>query len=113
MRPGTAFKVLIICVVIGTAAIGYVTQKNENWMLKGRWTQLERELRRIQAVNRRYEQLKAELQMPEVIKLRLREHKLDLAPPRPGQVVLMPMEPAGRQHRWVGGSQLSAVSPQP
>ena len=89
VRFGPALKALLICLLIGGAAVGYVCQKNQlnelGRQMKEREMQLE-DLRR--GIAQRARQL-AELESPLNLERRARELNLGLGLPHPSQVIVV------------------------
>ena len=92
-----ALKAVLLCLLIGGSAIGYVLQKNQLYDLGRQIKKREVILERLKWENNlRMAQL-ANLQMPERLKERARELKLALVQPLSTQVVWLADSPARQQ----------------
>ncbi len=85
-----ALKTILLCMLIGGSAVGYVLQKNKLHEL-GRQIQLkEVMLERLTRENKFRAGQLADLQSPLKLQERVREHRLNLFPPQPGQTIWLP-----------------------
>src|SRR5512138_3037488 len=91
-----AMKTILLCMLIGGSAVGYVLQKNKLHEL-GRQIQLkEGILERLTRENKFRAGQLADLQSPLKLQERVREQKLSLYPPLPGQTIWLQESPAPR-----------------
>lgn len=90
-----AFKAVLLCILIGGSAVGYVHQKNQLYGLGRQITKREVMLDRLKWENNlRIAQL-AKLQMPQRLSERVKEQKLGLGPSQPFQWIRLIEMPAG------------------
>jgi cell division protein FtsB len=91
----TVLKVVLLCTLIGGAAIGYVWQKGEIDRLDKQITAKEKAIKQLQRDNKLMADQVAVLQSPVMIDRRAKELNLGLAPAQPAQkIVLMEGLPA-------------------
>lgn len=86
VRFGPALKVFLLCLFIGGAGVGYVSQKNQIYQL-GQQIK-KRELRRADLRDQN-EKLRRQLAMicsPQFVEMRIRELNLGLVQPQPAQI---------------------------
>jgi cell division protein FtsL len=89
VRLATAVKAILICLLIGGVAIGYVLQSHENLRLNEELGTLEREHQKLKAESHRLENQLQDLHAPANIERMVVAHGLDLVRSRPGQVVVL------------------------
>ena len=87
-------KVVLLCLLIGGSAIGYVWQKNQIDRLGMQIRDREKSLARIRHDNELLTDQIAFLRSPVVLDRRARELKLGLAPAQPLQVVRLAETPS-------------------
>jgi cell division protein FtsB len=92
-----ALKAVLLCLLIGGSAIGYVLQKNQLYDLGRQIKKREVILERLKWENNLRAAQLANLQMPERLKERARELKLALVPPLSSQVVWLAESPVRGQ----------------
>lgn len=91
-----ALKALLLCLLIGGSAVGYVLQKNKIYELGRQITKRESTLERLRWENKLRANQLAALQLPARLAERNRELKLGLVQPQPGQMVWL-AEPAAEK----------------
>ncbi|HUC83888.1 MAG TPA: septum formation initiator family protein [Candidatus Acidoferrales bacterium] len=94
IRFGPVLKVVLLCLLIGGSAIGYVWQKNQINKLGKQISDLENKLRQAKQDNKYLSDQVAILNSPVMIDRKVRELKLGLAPAQPLQVVRLVDPPA-------------------
>jgi cell division protein FtsB len=94
IRFGPVLKVVLLCSLIGGAAVGYVWQKNEIYRLGQQVSEREKKLDQLKRDNKRLGDQIGMLQSPVMIDRRAKELNLGLAPAQPLQVVRLPETPA-------------------
>jgi len=80
-------KAIVICSLIGGAAVGYVVQKNRIFELGQQLREREARLERLKWENKVRAAQFAELQFPQRLAARVQELRLGLAPARPAQMI--------------------------
>ena len=85
-----ALKALLLCLLLGGSAVGYVLQKNKIHELGRQITKREVVLERLRWENKLRASQLADMQMPSRLIERIRELKLGLAQPPPGQMIWLP-----------------------
>ena len=88
-----ALKAILLCLLIGGSAVGYVLQKNKLYELGRQITRREEQLNRLKQDNKLRASQLAGMQLPQRLAERVKEQKLGLAQPQPGQVIWL-AEPA-------------------
>jgi len=89
-----ALKAVLLCLLLGGTAVGYVVQKNKIYELGRQITAREDQLRQLQKQNKARASYLAQIQIPQVIAQRVTELRLDLQPPQAAQLVWLPEPPA-------------------
>ena len=82
-----ALKAILLCLLIGGSAVGYVLQKNKLYELGRQITKREEQLNRLKQDNKLRASQLAGMQLPQRLAERVKEQKLGLAQPQPGQVI--------------------------
>ena len=104
VRFSTVARVLLLCLLFGGAAIGYVWQQGQIMKLNVRRKALESTLKDLQGQNRRRnDQFESQL-LPKALEDRVRGMNLGLAPHNPAQVVRL-AEPAAGEPASLMGAQ--------
>ena len=109
---GLALKVVLACIVIGGAAVGFVWQKNEIYRLGQQIRLHETKLLQLQADNKRLGEQIMILHSPVMLDRRAKELNLGLAPASPFQVVHLVETPVAgpgstmRPHEMAEGPSL-------
>ena len=85
-----ALKALLLCLLLGGSAVGYVLQKNKIYELGRQITKREAVLERLKWENKLRASQLADMQMPSRLIERIKELKLGLAQPPPGQMIWLP-----------------------
>jgi cell division protein FtsB len=93
IRFGPVLKVVLLCSLIGGAAVGYVWQKNEIYRLGQQVSEREKKLDQLKRDNKRLGDEIGMLESPVMIDRRAKELNLGLAPAQPLQVVRLPELP--------------------
>ncbi len=101
-RFGPALRALLLCLVLGSAGVGYVWQKNEIYALAHQKKLKENALDKLRRENKQNHDRLEFLRLPWVIEAKLKELKLGLGPAQPEQIVRL-TEPT------VGVSSASAM----
>ena len=91
-----ALKAILLCMLIGGSALGYVLQKNKLYELGRQINRREILLERLKWENNLRAAQLANLQMPQRLIERVREQKLGLGPSAPAQCIYLP-EPSPRE----------------
>lgn len=93
-----ALKALLLCLLIGGSAVGYVLQKNKIRELGRRINQRETALERLKWENKLRASQLADMQLPHKLAKRVRDPKLGLGlvPPQPNQVIWLVEPGPGR-----------------
>jgi cell division protein FtsB len=101
IRFGPVIKVVLLCLLIGGSAIGYVWQKSQINRLGLQISERERQLKQLKNDNKLLADQIAFLHSPVMLDRRARELNLGLAPAQPLQVVRLqePPAPAADQAR--------------
>ena len=87
IRFGPVLKVVLLCMLIGGSAIGYVWQKSQIDRLGHQIAERELKLRQLRNDNKVLSDQVAFLKSPVMIDRRVRDLNLGLAPAQPMQVV--------------------------
>ncbi len=82
-----ALKAIMLCMLIGGSAVGFVLQKNKLLDLSRQIAQREAYLDKLRWENKVRASQLAELQSPLKIEQRVAELKLALFPPQPSQII--------------------------
>jgi cell division protein FtsB len=82
-----ALKAILLCMLIGGSAVGFVLQKNKLLDLSKQIAQREAYLEKLRWENKIRANQLAELQSPLKIEQRVAEQKLFLLPPQPSQTI--------------------------
>lgn len=90
IRFGPAVKALLICLVIGGAAVGYVWQKTQIYELGKQIRSRETELATLQDGNKKLRDQLAWLRSPGRLEQRARELNLGLGQPLPANIWRLP-----------------------
>ncbi len=90
VRFGPALKALMMCLLIGGAAVGYVFQKEQVRELGQEEHVLRVRLERLRLHNGKLATELARMESPAAIERAVRRHHLDLGLPHPAQVVVLP-----------------------
>lgn len=98
VRFGPALKALLICLLLGGAAVGYVCQRNQLDELGRQKKQREQQLYELRLRNAQRSKQVAELMSPINLERRARDLKLGLDFPRPEQVIIVTDLPTPRLH---------------
>lgn len=93
VRFGPALKVVLICLAVGGAGVGYVGLKNQIQDLSHQIEKKEKGLQKLRAENAKLAKQLATLKSPPFLHTRAGELNLGLVPPQPAQIVRLP-EPA-------------------
>jgi hypothetical protein len=91
-----ALKAVVLCMLIGGSAVGYVLQKNKIYELGKQLEKREVVLERLRWENRLRSTQLANSQIPQRLAERVRDQKLGLVPPQSGQWILI-QEPVARE----------------
>jgi len=83
IRFGPALRALGLCLFIGSAAVGYVWQRNQIDQLGRQITAKEKRLAELRYQNKLVRDNLAELQSPQRLQEKVRELNLGLMPPSP------------------------------
>ncbi len=97
VRFGPALKALLICLVIGGSALGYVYQKNEIYKLGQRIKQSEIRLEELRRHNEALQRASASLSSPRELDARIQKMNLGLAAPQPEQIIRLSDGPAASE----------------
>ena|SRR5207253_5953894 len=97
-----ALKAILLCMLIGGSAVGYVLQKNKLYELGRQITRREVLLERLKWENNLRLMQLAKLQMPQRLSDRVKEQKLGLFPPQPGQWIVLLEPPIQEQTNRTG-----------
>src|SRR5947199_10481015 len=89
-----ALKAILLCLLLGGSAVGYVLQKNKLYELGRQITKREVLLDRLKGENNLRASQLANLQIPQRLNERVKDQKLGLYPPQPGQWILLFEPPA-------------------
>ena len=87
IRFGPVLKVVLLCALIGGAAIGYVWQKSQIERLGRQISERENKLKQLKGDNKLLSDQIAFLHSPVMLDRRAKELNLGLAPAQPMQVV--------------------------
>jgi hypothetical protein len=90
VRFGPLVKVFLLCAFIGGSGVGYVWQKNQIYELGRQIKQCELRLDELKRQNKQRADTLAYLRSPAVLDARVKELRLQLAVPRPHQIVRLP-----------------------
>ena len=101
-----ALKALLLCLLIGGSAVGYVLQKNKIYELGRQITKRESTLERLRWENKLRANQLAALQLPARLVERNRDLKLGLVPPQPAQMIWL-AEPVADKTPAAPGQALS------
>ena len=101
-----ALKALLLCLLIGGSAVGYVLQKNKIYELGRQITKRESTLERLRWENKLRANQLAALQLPARLVERNRDLKLGLVPPQPAQMIWL-TEPVADKTPVAPGQVLS------
>lgn len=80
-------RVVVCCLLIGSAGVGYVWQKNQIYALSQQKKQKEMRLEDLRRENKRHRDRLDYLRLPWVLEARARELNLGLGAPLPEQVL--------------------------
>ena len=97
-RVGPVIWAVLLCVLLGGSAVGYVLQKNQIYELGRQIREREVKLERLAWENHLRGNQLAELQSPNKLAERIKQYRLDLVMPQPAQIIWLrepPAEPAG------------------
>ncbi len=111
---GLVLKVVLACIVIGGAAVGFVWQKNEIYRLGQQIRLHETKLLQLQADNKRLGEQIMILHSPVMLDRRAKELNLGLAPASPFQVVHLvetPVAPERKSARQFAQRQRPDLTP--
>ena len=89
-----AMKAVLICVLLGGSAIGYVFQKNQIFELGRQMQRREQQLAQLRESNAKLQQTLLTLQSTYYLEQRVKQLKLDLAPPAQSQILTIIEVPA-------------------
>ena len=84
-----ALKAILLCMLIGGSAVGYVLQKNKLHELGRQITRREVLLERLKWENKLRATQLSNLQMPQRLMERIKEQKLGLVPSQPSQCIFL------------------------
>jgi hypothetical protein len=87
-------KAVLICVLLGGSAIGYVFQKNQIFELGRQIQKREQYLAQMRESNAKLQQALLTLQSTYYLEQRVKQLKLDLAPPAQSQILTIVEVPA-------------------
>jgi len=107
VRFGPLIKVFLLCAFIGGSGVGYVWQKNQIYELGRQIKQCEVKLDELLRQNKQRSDTLAYLRSPAVLDARVKELRLNLAPPKPEQILRLnewAPAPANVVHRPGGAS---------
>ena len=90
LRFGPAVKALLLCLVFGGAAVGYVWQKEQISKLGKQITAREKQLMEMQDANKKLRDQLAMLRSPGRLEQRARELNLGLGQPQAGSIWRLP-----------------------
>lgn len=88
-----ALKTILLCMLIGGSAVGYVLQKNKLHELARQFAKKEAALEKLKLDNKIRQDQLSELQSPLKLAERIHKQKIDLSPAAPGQTIKL-TEPA-------------------
>ena len=91
-----ALKAIVLCMLIGGSAVGYVLQKNKLFELGRQITNRELALDRLRWENSLRSTQLAKLQIPQRLAERVKDQNLGLVPPQSGQWILI-LEPVAQE----------------
>jgi cell division protein FtsB len=114
IRFGPVLKVVLLCSLIGGAAVGYVWQKNEIYRLGQQVSEREKKLDQLKRDNKRLGDQIGMLHSPVMIDRRAKELNLGLAPAQPLQVVRlteMPVAPDQNSSRQFAQRPVTGLTP--
>ena len=97
IRFGPVLKVVLLCLLIGGSAIGYVWQKNQIERLGRQITDREAKLKQLKNDNKLLMDQIAFLHSPLMLDRRVKDLNLGLAPAQPMQVLRLAELPAAPQ----------------
>lgn len=80
-----AVKAILLCMLLGGSAVGYVLQKNQLYELGRQMLKREGVLDRLKAENNLRAAQLAKMQIPQRLSERVKEQNLGLIRPQPGQ----------------------------
>jgi type VI protein secretion system component VasK len=86
-RFGPALVAFALCLLLGTAGVGYVWQKDLIHDLGRDIRQLEKDIETMRQANKQAADQLAYLRSPRVLEARVRELNLGLVQPDPGQIL--------------------------
>ena len=89
-----AMKAVLICVLLGGSAIGYVFQKNQIFELGRQIQKREQSLAQLRESNAKLQQTLLTLQSTYYLEQRVKQLKLDLSPPAQSQILTIIEVPA-------------------
>ena len=89
-----AMKAVLICVLLGGSAIGYVFQKNQIFELGRQIQKREQQFAQLRESNAKLQQTLLTLQSTYYLEQRVKQLKLDLAPPAQSQILTIIEVPA-------------------
>lgn len=90
VRFGPLVKVFLLCAFIGGSGVGYVWQKNQIYALGRQIKQCELKLDELRRQNTERANTLAQLRSPAALDARVRELRLQLAEPKPHQILRLP-----------------------
>jgi hypothetical protein len=86
-RFGPAVKVILLCLLAGGSALGFVWQKDQINRLGNEWKAREELRARLINQNELKRRQLAQMRSPEFLEWKIRELNLGLVPPQPSQVL--------------------------
>ncbi len=89
-------KTIVICMLIGGSAVGYVLQKNKLYDLGRQITKREISLDRLKMENSLLASQLADMQSPPKLAERVKQQKMGLFPTQPGQTIWLPEPTAAK-----------------
>ncbi len=107
LRFGPALKAFLLCLLIGGSGVGYVWQKTQIYELGQQIKARELHLERLQNQNKKLSEQLGRMRTPVFLAQRIKD--LNLGPPLPSQVWLLP-EPYRDARRPVLERQIAAGS---
>jgi len=87
LRFGPALKFILLCLLAGGSALGYVWQKDQINRLARDWKAREELRDRLIEENEAKRRQLAQMRSPEFLEWRIKELNLGLVPPQPSQVL--------------------------
>jgi cell division protein FtsB len=93
VKFGPALKVVLVCLALGGAGIGYVGLKNQIHDLSRQIERKEKSVERLREENAKLGKQLATLRSPPFLHARVNELNLGLVPPQPAQIIRLQEPP--------------------